>query len=36
MMDESERAIGEGRVTSHEEVLRMSRGHFRRRTKRRS
>jgi predicted transcriptional regulator len=36
IMDESERAIREGRVTSHEEVLRMSRARSRRRTKRRS
>jgi metal-responsive CopG/Arc/MetJ family transcriptional regulator len=36
MMDESERAVREQCVTSHEEVLGMSRARSRRRTKRRS
>ncbi len=35
MMDESDRAIREGRVTLHEQVLQMSRGRSKRQTKRR-
>jgi predicted transcriptional regulator len=35
MMEESDRAIREGRVTPHEEVVRMSRGISKRKTKKR-